>query len=191
MCYEAAAVVCAPCLLAREEGKEESRPEGTDDGELEEEEERGEDKLEDEELSPPDHIAGAPMERDRCLNMVSVCVCCVSVCVCTICVCTRVVCVFLDGDALGGGSCKASKVVSAFPLVWLSSRLEAISVRCCPERAAFDGCCLASVWVNNKTTALLNSSLSVLMHLLPFQQQFVPICLLPFVCVHMLCCVGR
>ena len=78
----------------------------TDDGELEEEEERGEDKLEDEELSPPDHIAGVPMERDRCLNMVSVCVCgvclcvcvwCVSVCVCTICVCTHVCGVCVSG----------------------------------------------------------------------------------------------
>ena len=97
MCNEAAAVVCAPCHLTREEGKEESRPEGLDDGELEEEEERGEDKLEDEELSPPDHIAGAPMEWDRCLNMVSVCVCGVSVCVCTICVCTHVCGVCVSG----------------------------------------------------------------------------------------------
>ena len=128
VCNEAAAVVCAPCHLAREERKEESRPEGTDDGELEEEEEGGggEDKLEDEELSPPDHIAGAPMERDRCLNMVSVCVWCVSVCVCTICVCTHVCGVCVDGDVLGGGSCKASKVVSAFPLVWLSSQLDCL-----------------------------------------------------------------
>ena len=136
MCCEAAIVVCAPCHFAREEGKEESRPEGTDDGELEEEEEeRGEDKLEDEELSPPGHIAGVPLERDRCLNMVSVCVWGVCLCVCVQFVCARmcVVCVFLDGDALGGGSCKSSKVVSAFPLVWLSSRLEAISVRVLPR----------------------------------------------------------
>ena len=57
---------------------------------------------------------------------------------------------------------------------------------CCITMATergFSGSCLASVWMNNKTTALLNFSLSVLMHLLPFQQQFVPICLLPFVCV--------
>ena len=75
MCYEAAVVVCAPCHLAREEGKEESRPESTDYGELEEEEgEEGEDdELEDKELSPPDHIAGAPLERDGHLNAVSVC----------------------------------------------------------------------------------------------------------------------
>ena len=73
MCCEAAIVVCAPCHLAREEGKEESRPEGTDDGELEEEEKREDDELEDKELSPPDHIAGAPLEWDRRLNMVSVC----------------------------------------------------------------------------------------------------------------------
>ena len=75
MCYEAVVVVCAPCHLAREEGKEENRPEGTDDDELEEEEEEGEedDELEDKELSPPDHIAGAPLERDGHLNTVSVC----------------------------------------------------------------------------------------------------------------------
>ena len=47
-----------------------------------------------------------------------------------------VVCVFLDGDVLGGGSCKASKVVSAFHHVWLSSRLVAISVRVLPR----EGC---------------------------------------------------
>ena len=87
MCNEAAVVVCAPCHLAREEGKEESRPEGTDDGELEEEEEReGEDELEDKELSPPDHIVGTPMERDRHLNTVSVCVVCVCVRVYNLCV---------------------------------------------------------------------------------------------------------
>ena len=73
MCYEAAVVVFAPCHLAREEGKEESRPEGTDDGELEEDGEGEDDELEDEELSPPDHIAGAPLERDGHLNTISVC----------------------------------------------------------------------------------------------------------------------
>ena len=73
-CEAAAVVVCAPFHLAREEGKEESRPEGTDDGELEEEEEeRGDDELEDKELSPPDHIAGAPLEQEGHLNTVSVC----------------------------------------------------------------------------------------------------------------------
>ena len=40
VCCEAA-VGFVPCCLAREEGKEESRPEGRDDGELEEEEEGG------------------------------------------------------------------------------------------------------------------------------------------------------
>ena len=73
MCYEAAVVVCAPCHLAREEGKEESRSEGTDDDELEEEGEGEDDELEDKELSPPDHIARAPLERDGHLNTVSVC----------------------------------------------------------------------------------------------------------------------
>ena len=43
---------------------------GTDDGEEEEEED---DKLEDKELSPQDHIAGAPLERDGQLNTVSMC----------------------------------------------------------------------------------------------------------------------
>ena len=51
-----------------EEGKEEDRSEGTDDREVEEEEE---DDLEDKEFSPPDHIAGAPLERDGHLNTVS------------------------------------------------------------------------------------------------------------------------
>ena len=73
-------LLCLPAVLAfprpaGEEGKEEERSEGTDDGELEEEEEEeGEDdELEDKELSPPDHIAGAPLERDGHLNTVSVC----------------------------------------------------------------------------------------------------------------------
>ena len=56
---------------AGEEGKEEDKLEGTDD--VEEEEEK-EDELEDKELSPPDHIAGTPLERDGHLNTVSVCV---------------------------------------------------------------------------------------------------------------------
>ena len=80
--------LCLPAVLAfprpaGEEGKEEERSEGTDDGELEEEEEEeGEDdELEDKELSPPDHIAGAPLERDGHLNTVSVCLrACVYVC---------------------------------------------------------------------------------------------------------------
>ena len=43
-------------------------------GDLEDDEEEGEDdELEDKELSPPDHIAGAPLERDGHLNMSSVC----------------------------------------------------------------------------------------------------------------------
>ena len=50
-----------------EEGKDEDRSEGTDDGEVDEE---GDD-LEDKEFSPPDHIAGAPLERDGHLNTVS------------------------------------------------------------------------------------------------------------------------
>ena len=61
---------------AGQEGKEEERSEGTDDRDLEEEEEEEEgedDELEDKELSPPDHIAGAPLERDGHLNTVSVC----------------------------------------------------------------------------------------------------------------------
>ena len=73
-------LLCLPAVLAYprpagEEGKEEDRSEGTDDGEVddedeEEEEEEGDD-LEDKEFSPPDHIAGAPLERDRHLNTVS------------------------------------------------------------------------------------------------------------------------
>ena len=55
-----------------EGGNEEDKPEGTDDGEEEEEEEK-EDELEDKALSPPDHIAGAPLERDDHLNTVSMC----------------------------------------------------------------------------------------------------------------------
>ena len=55
-----------------EEGKEEDRSEGTDDREVEKEEEEEEgDDLEDKEFSPPDHIAGAPLERDGHLNTVS------------------------------------------------------------------------------------------------------------------------
>ena len=75
-------LLCLPAVLAfprpaGEEGKEEERSEGTDDGELEEEEEEGgeDDELEDKELSPPDHFAGAPLERDGHLNTVSVCLC--------------------------------------------------------------------------------------------------------------------
>ena len=70
-------LLCLPAVLAfprpaGEEGKEEERSEGTDDGELEEGED---DELEDKELSPPDHIAGAPLERDGHLNTVSMCLC--------------------------------------------------------------------------------------------------------------------
>ena len=71
---------CLPAVLAYprpagEEGKEEYRTEGTEDGEVDdddddEEEEEG-DELEDKEFSPPDHIAGAPLERDGHLNTVS------------------------------------------------------------------------------------------------------------------------
>ena len=62
-------LLCLPTVLAYprpagEEGKEEDRSEDTD-----EEEEGGE--LEDKEFSPPDHIAGAPLERDGHLNTVS------------------------------------------------------------------------------------------------------------------------
>ena len=107
-------LLCLPVVLAfprpaGEEGKEEERSEGTDDEELEEEEEE-DDELEDKELSPPDHIAGAPLERDGHLNTVSVClracmyvtsmsyvsalvfVClsmCMHVCVCVCCVFVR------------------------------------------------------------------------------------------------------
>ena len=72
--------LCLPVVLAYprpagEEGKEEDRSEGTEDGEVdddvEEEEEEEEDELEDKEFSPPDHIAGAPLERDGHLNTVS------------------------------------------------------------------------------------------------------------------------
>ena len=56
---------------AGEEEKEEDRSEGTDDGEVEEEEEEEGDELEDKEFSPPDHIAGVPLERDRHLNTAS------------------------------------------------------------------------------------------------------------------------
>ena len=74
-------LLCLPAVLAYpspagEEGKEEDRSEGTDDGEVddddeEEEEEEEGDELEDKEFSPPDHIAGAPLERDGHLNTVS------------------------------------------------------------------------------------------------------------------------
>ena len=79
-------LLCLPTVLAYprpagEEGKEENRSEGRDDGEVvddddddddeEEEEEEEEDELEDKEFSPPDHIAGAPLERDGHLNTVS------------------------------------------------------------------------------------------------------------------------
>ena len=117
-------LLCLPAVLAfprpaGEEGKEEERSEGTDDGELEEEEEEEEDgeddELEDKELSPPDHIAGAPLERDGHLNTVSVCLracmyvtsmsyvsalvfmclsMCMHVCVCVCCVFVRA-CLFL------------------------------------------------------------------------------------------------
>ena len=57
---------------AEEEGKEEDRSEGTDDGEVDDDDEEEEgDELEDKEFSPPDHIAGAPLERDGHLNTVS------------------------------------------------------------------------------------------------------------------------
>ena len=73
-------LLCLPAVLAYprpagEEGKEEDRSEGTEDGEVdddeEEEEEEEGDELEDKEFSPPDHIAGAPLERDGHLNTVS------------------------------------------------------------------------------------------------------------------------
>ena len=68
-------LLCLPAVLAYprppgEEGKEEDRTEGADDGEVDEEEEEGDD-LEGKEFSPPDHIAGAPLERDGHLNTVS------------------------------------------------------------------------------------------------------------------------
>ena len=71
-------LLCLPAVLAYprppgEEGKEEDRTEGADDegtDEEEEEEEEGDD-LEGKEFSPPDHIAGAPLERDGHLNTVS------------------------------------------------------------------------------------------------------------------------
>ena len=92
-------LLCLPAVLAfprpaGEEGKEEER----------------DDELEDKELSPPDHIAGAPLERDGHLNTVSVCLCacmyvtsmsylsalvfvclsmCMHVCVCVCCVFVR------------------------------------------------------------------------------------------------------
>ena len=67
-------LLCLPAVLAYprppgEEGKEEDRIEGTDDEGTDEEEEG--DDLEDKEFSPPDHIAGAPLERDGHLNTVS------------------------------------------------------------------------------------------------------------------------
>ena len=71
-------LLCLPTVLAYprpagEEGKEEDRTESTDDGEVDndEEEEAEGDELEDKEFSPPDHIAGAPLERDGHLNTVS------------------------------------------------------------------------------------------------------------------------
>jgi len=71
-------LLCLPAVLAYlrppgEEGNEEDRTEGTDDGEVEEEEEEEEegDDQEDKEFSPPDHISGAPLERDEHLNTVS------------------------------------------------------------------------------------------------------------------------
>ena len=71
-------LLCLPAVLAYprppgEEGKEEDRTEGTDDEEVDEEEDEEEegDDLEDKEFSPPDHIAGAPLERDGHLNTVS------------------------------------------------------------------------------------------------------------------------
>ena len=72
-------LLCLPTVLAYprpagEEGKEEDRSEGTEDGEVDdddEEEEEEEDELENNEFSPPDHIAGAPLERDGHLNTVS------------------------------------------------------------------------------------------------------------------------
>ena len=70
-------LLCLPTVLAYprpagEEGKEEDRTEGTDDGEVDDDEEEEEgDELEDKEFSPPDHIAGAPLERDGHLNTVS------------------------------------------------------------------------------------------------------------------------
>ena len=71
-------LLCLPAVLAYprpagEEGKEEDRSEGTDDGEVvdDDEEEKEGDELEDKEFSPPDHIAGAPLEWDGHLNMVS------------------------------------------------------------------------------------------------------------------------
>ena len=94
-------LLCLPAVLAfpRPAGKEEER----------------DDELEDKELSPPDHIAGAPLERDGHLNTVSVCLCacmyvnsmfyvsalvfvclnmCMHVCVCVCCVFVRA-CLFL------------------------------------------------------------------------------------------------
>ena len=70
-------LLCLPAVLAYprpagEEGKEEDRSEGTEDGEVDDDEEEEEgDELEDKEFSPPDHIAGAPLERDGHLNTVS------------------------------------------------------------------------------------------------------------------------
>ena len=69
--------LCLPAVLAYprpagEEGKEEDRSEDTDDGEVDDDEEEEEgDELEDKEFSPPDHIAGAPLEQDGHLNTVS------------------------------------------------------------------------------------------------------------------------
>ena len=70
-------LLCLPTVLAYprpagEEGKEEDRSEGAEDGEVDDDDEEEEgDELEDKEFSPPDHIAGAPLERDGHLNTVS------------------------------------------------------------------------------------------------------------------------
>ena len=69
-------LLCLPAVLAYprpagEERKEEDRTKGTDDREVDNEEEEEEDELEDKEFSPPDHIAGAPLERDGHLNTFS------------------------------------------------------------------------------------------------------------------------
>ena len=87
-------LLCLPAVLPfpRPVGqgrKEEDRTEGTDDGEVDKEEEEEEegDELEDKEFSPPDHIAGAPLERDGHLNTVSVCLRAFMYVICACCAC--------------------------------------------------------------------------------------------------------